>query len=480
MRDKTTTVSQSTIAGALRYGAERVPGLAYMLKATEVISPVGRRILIDQPWLTDGQAIVHALEDVSKIVNLQSAPEHKKHLDDIALQLMQLRDIPTTLRQLNLGQQLDDIGLYEIKQLALIADKVRHSLLEVGIDVVEIPDLTPVIELLDPEGQRVAHFYVYDSYSDRLRVLRRILEKCLASAPDEATDEYQQVMQEEDRIRAELSHTLISYSGVLADALERLGALDVLIAKAKLAQKWHLVIPEVGEETQDSILEGLYNPPIAEALSARCREYQPVDITIPAGVTVITGANMAGKSVTLQSVALAQAMMQYGYPVPCRYACITPVQDICLSIGDGQDASEGLSSFAAEMMVISEILRLASEGKHLLVLIDEPARTTNPIEGSALMHALLHQLAQAVHTRSIVTTHYDATDVSGRKLRVRGLRPEASQVAVNVENINKYIDYSLQPDDGEDPPYEAMRIAELLGVNEGLLIAARKYMKEKV
>ena len=35
-----------------------------------------------------------------------------------------------------------------------------------------LPDLEPVVNILDPEKMRIPHFYVYDAYSPELAALR--------------------------------------------------------------------------------------------------------------------------------------------------------------------------------------------------------------------------------------------------------------------------------------------------------------------
>ncbi len=89
-------------------------------------------------------------------------------------------------------------------------------------------------------------------------------------------------------------------------------------------------------------------------------------------------------------------------------------------IGDEQSELNGLSSFAAEMLNIQAIIAEARAGKKMLVLIDEPARTTNPHEGLAIANALI-DLLELLKVRALITTHYSGLKTSCRKLRVKGL-----------------------------------------------------------
>ena len=45
------------------------------------------------------------------------------------------------------------------------------------------------------------------------------------------------------------------------------------------------------------------------------------------------------------------------------------------------------------MLLINRAIISADSGSKVLMLVDEPARTTNPVEGTALVEALLSRLA---------------------------------------------------------------------------------------
>ena len=207
------------------------------------------------------------------------------------------------------------------------------------------------------------------------------------------------------------------------------------------------------------------------------KEFQPIDIDIPAKPTVITGANMAGKSVLLKTVALVQAMAQFGFYVPALSAKIVPVEKILISTGDGQDEMRGLSSFASEMLCVNAMIQSIEQGDKLLILIDELARTTNPDEGKAIVCGVIDFLLEkCVH--SLITTHY-AIDLKCRKLRVKGFIEHLHNEKITTQNINKFIDYSLEETSENEVPHEAIRIAEIIGVGEAFLHRVKKIVKQK-
>lgn len=435
----------------LRDLIDDVPGLADVAARMELLSGPGRRALYDLPWLDDPDAMERAQADAAQMLGRDTAGAER------ALTLV--RDITGTISRLGAGQTLDDIELFEVKALALACGQLRRWLEAEGVTAVQMPALEPVAELLDPEGTRLPHFYVYDAYDPRLRELRK------------RPDAFDQATEVEDEVRRRLSAQLRQWAEPLARALAGAAKTDILIAKAKLARVLGLSRPQTGDETS---YEGLFNPAVREQLRKAGAHYQAIDVAVARGCTVITGANMAGKSLTLKTLALAQAMAQLGFGVPARAARVAPVERVMVSMGDGQDERQGLSSFAAEMLRADRMLRQSSAPS--LLLFDEPARTTNPAEGAALVDALCARLAGSP-SRCVVTTHYGNLHAPCRRLRVRGFTTPPGAARLAPAEVGRHVDYSLAPDDGAEPPREALRIARLIGVDPALLDEAQKLLR---
>jgi DNA mismatch repair ATPase MutS len=166
---------------------------------------------------------------------------------------------------------------------------------------------------------------------------------------------------------------------------------------------------------------------------------------------------------------LAQTLFQYGFYVPASEAVTLCFDEITLCMGDQQDAARGLSSFASEILQVERIIQGIRAGKKWLVLMDELARTTNPVEGKAIVSALVDFLSQnGVH--ALITTHYEGVGSSCRRLRVKGFREDIlKDEPLTLKNINRYIDYSLVEETGDTPPREAFRIMRLLGIDAELV-----------
>ena len=199
--------------------------------------------------------------------------------------------------------------------------------------------------------------------------------------------------------------------------------------------------------------------------------YQPVDITLKPGVCLITGANMAGKTVLLKSIGSAQIMAQCGMFVPAEEAKVRLVEGVSTSIGDDQDEMNGLSSYASEIIKISNILSDCRQHE-LLVLIDEPARTTNPVEGKALVQAII-KILNTMNSFTLITTHYSQLGADCRRMRVKGFVEDLSDLPLTPQSINRFIDYSLTEDNSDDVPHEALRIASILRCDPEMISLAQ-------
>ena len=455
---------------------KEVPGLMFVVENMELMSSAGRRRMLEQKFLTDTDDLNWEQDAVALMCGRLRNQEYAHAATVLKHQLMQLHDLHTTLKGLESHFILDEVELFEIKNLAFLCTHSRKALAEMQVDdKFRLPDLTEVFDILDPDKTGIPNFYIYDSYDIRLAPIRKRMKE----ADDELMGE---LLAEQNEIQRQvivsLCDKLMPYAGRLLDALDQMAYIDFVLARSVLADQWGLMKPEI-QKCEDGIhpIQSLFNPRLKTHNENSGLRYQPVDIDIVKGVTLITGANMAGKTVLLKSVGLLQLMYQFGFPVPASSARIVPVDDVVFCIGDEQNEMKGLSSYASEITRISEILR-RSESERLMVLIDEPARTTNPIEGKALVQSLV-SIMETRNSITMITTHYSQLGTSCRRLRVKGFVETMSDIPVSAQNINDFIDYSLVPDDSDEVPHEALRIAELLDCYPALINQARNNLMNK-
>ena len=443
----------------LRDVIESPCGLRFAVDGLEMQSGFTRRWLLDMAMMTDAAEIAASYATLRRFADFVGRVD-KLHLDTLLFRLQGLKDIRTTIRNLRQHAVLDDIELFEVKHLALLATEVAGLLASHRLDdAAEIPALDKVIDILDPDGLKMAAFYVYDSYSEPLRDLRAQMRQ----HPERQDDLLVQASELENQVRQDLSVRLHPFADDISRAQTALAIIDLNLAKAMQMSHWGLSFPAASTDAV-SRYEGLFHPQVRQALERQGRHFQPVDISFGQEPTLITGANMGGKTVVLKALTLCQYLYQFGLGIPAAHAEIAVRDEIHFCIGDEQSIERGLSSFAAEMKRIDAVIKASRGHNRLLALVDEPARTTNPTEGAALVSALLRVLA-GKDLSLVITTHYDIEPGDARCLRVKGFS-------------DGEMDYRLiEVQDGE-APHEALSIARSIGIDSEWIDTAAGLLRE--
>ncbi|MGB3006211.1 MAG: hypothetical protein WBC06_06865, partial [Chitinophagaceae bacterium] len=375
--------------------------LRYIANALNFYSPLGRSKMLNQEFLTEAALIEEELHKTKNVLSFISNQQHKKNVSGIKEILHQVQDISGSLRNLQAGMTLDDIEFFEIKKFALLITELRETLQ--GYDIITLSDTEAAIKILDPENKRIPRFFIYDEYDENLIPLRKKLMQYGLSSEEKETLELN-ILVIEDRIREKLSASLVTCHKNLEQSFEAVAELDYLIAKADFFICKKLSRPMVSNTSTK--FTGLFNIEVQEILQKKGKVFQPVDIIIEASPCIITGANMGGKTVLLKSAALAQYLFQFGFYVPATAAEIVPVKKVMCSFENFSNIKSGLSSFATEIVTINDIIHHSKNKENILVLIDEPAQTTNPEEGVAIVSAIAEILSEN-KTRSLITTHYN-------------------------------------------------------------------------
>ena len=432
-------------------------GIRYMLDQLDLQSGYARRWLLDRPMMTSADEILAEYDRLHRFLAYVESLE-PPHLHTLLFKLQGLKDIRTTIKNLSQRVTLDDIELFEVKHLAILSTDVFHLLRAADMhEVVCVPDLEEVISILDPDGMKIATFYVYDSYCAELRELRNKIR--LHPEQEDLLFEANEI---EASVRADLCKKLFPYAAVIEQAQAALAQLDVILAKARQIQSIGLTIPGVSINGT-TCYKDLFHPQVKASLANDNRSFQPVDIQFDHTPTLITGANMGGKTVVLKTLTLCQYLFQFGFGIPASGAEIAVRDDVFFCIGDEQSIERGLSSFAAEMKNIDAVIKASRQNKKILALIDEPARTTNPTEGSALVEALIKVL-DGKDMSLVLTTHYDINPGHAHCLRVKGFEDGG-------------MNYTLVEVDGGEVPHEALNIAESLDIDRQWISEARRLLE---
>jgi hypothetical protein len=290
----------------------------------------------------------------------------------------------------------------------------------------------------------------------------------------------------EERVRIRLSALVRENAATLEAQCARLGELDVLIARARFAQRYDTIVPEIVTSATLAFEAARYLP-LATTLQTHGRRYEPVSLDL-AGAGVITGPNMGGKSAALRTCGFLAACVALGLPVPARNARLSLFEEITwlgATPSDEEDARAErglLSAFGAEIVELRAFFERGAQRP--LVLIDEFARTTSPREGRALLIALLERL-RTLGVCALATTHLSniAADAGVVHYVVAGLRELAPQAegAVDLDaalaQIADAMDYSIaRVAERALPRADAIDLAGILGLDAGLIARAREVL----
>lgn len=476
----------------ISYEQKKYTGLQYILNLLNPVSPYGKeavkRVKPFQP--NEKEKLEQELNEIEKIVLAFDAC--KMDLNRMEHIMSSMKDIHRSLEK-GMETSLHEIELFEIRQFLIALEELMRTFQSwnktVGLDSVCFYDISEALLLLDPEGKRVTGFYLYESYSKELKEIReskRQIEMKLRNAklPDEmdalTNDRRIQVVREEEeekKIRAILTDQLKKYREQIQNNCEAVGRLDFLLQKAKAAMQYTSVKPDITKDTLS--LEEAVNPEIAEHLQEEGKQFKRISIEMKAGVTVITGANMGGKSVALRTVALHILLAQYGFFVYAKKAQLPVFDYFHIIANEYESVKDGLSSFGGEIMELNKALCTLKEG-YGFFLFDEPARGTNPREGAALVQSVVKYLNKQ-QAMTLLATHYDhIAEFADAHYQVYGLKnmnPEHAFREMEEHNpkrnlavISKYMDYGIYRVSAEkECPKDAISICKLLGLDKNIL-----------
>lgn len=290
---------------------------------------------------------------------------------------------------------------------------------------------------------------------------------------------------EEFRVKKHLSSKISEYKSKFSELFDKLGTLDFFISKAEFAIAIGGIRPVLHSEDK-IIIRGGRHLKLEAILKEKVIPFSPISLCAEKGVTIITGANMGGKTVNLKLTGILAAMAQYGLFVPAEEFKTCLFEYIYFSIGDMQSINTGLSTFGSEISGMIEMLEYSH--RYGLILIDELARGTNPEEGYAISRAIVGFLKNS-NVIALFTTHFDGiTGEAGvRHFRVKGLSGvDFEKMKLNKNNeefsfdrILKLMDYTLEEATGHyEVPRDAINIARLMGMDEKILNYAEELLNE--
>lgn len=274
------------------------------------------------------------------------------------------------------------------------------------------------------------------------------------------------------RLFEELRDEVASHSSSLLSTSRALALADVIISFSKAARENDYVRPVV-DESQDLEIEAGRHPVVERVLPSD-ETFVPNDLILSEGkeqIALITGPNMAGKSVFIRQIALIALMAQAGSFVPAKRARIGVVDKIFTRVGASDNISAGESTFMVEMQEAANILNNATQRS--LVLLDEIGRGTSTFDGVSIAWSIVEYLHQnpVRSARTLFATHYhELNELSELYPRVKNFKADVREYGGKVVFLHKIVEGSADHSYG-------IHVAEMAGLPRAVTSRAKEILK---
>lgn len=288
----------------------------------------------------------------------------------------------------------------------------------------------------------------------------------------------EKVLSAEERsqlLEAELFETLREETAGYAEEIQELSAalaeLDCLQGFAEASYRHNYVRPDVTEEDRIDIRQGRH--PVVERTLPPDEPFIPNDILLDneqQQILIITGPNMAGKSIILRQAGLIVLMAQIGCFVPASEAEIGIVDKIFTRVGASDNLAAGESTFLVEMNEAANILNNATPDS--LVLLDEVGRGTSTFDGLSIAWSLAEYLhnQKEVAAKTLFATHYhELNELESLYERIKNYNVQVREHGGKVIFMRKLVR------GGADHSY-GIQVADMAGLPAAVIDRAREIL----
>lgn len=215
--------------------------------------------------------------------------------------------------------------------------------------------------------------------------------------------------------------------------------LDCLQSFAECADEYKYVRPQLNESDIIEIVDGRH--PVVERILPPGEKFTPNNCKLSSSdeqIIILTGPNMAGKSVYLRQIGLIVLMAQTGSFVPASSANIGLVDRIYTRVGASDNISAGESTFLVEMQEAANILNNATSKS--LILLDEIGRGTSTFDGISIAWAITEYLHENPNlaAKTLFATHYhELNEMATLFPRIKNFKVEVREYGDKVIFLHK-------------------------------------------
>jgi DNA mismatch repair protein MutS len=238
----------------------------------------------------------------------------------------------------------------------------------------------------------------------------RYITPDLKSYEDKILHAEEKIYELESQLFNEIRQTIAAETEAIQNNARLIAMLDCFVSFAECAEEYNYVKPELNEGDLINIVEGRH--PVVERILSPGEKYTSNSCLLNSTkdqVIILTGPNMAGKSVYLRQIGLIVLLAQIGSFVPAKQAVIGVVDRIFTRVGASDNITAGESTFLVEMQEAANILNNATCKS--LILLDEIGRGTSTFDGISIAWAITEYLhentdASGGGPKTLFATHY--------------------------------------------------------------------------
>lgn len=230
-----------------------------------------------------------------------------------------------------------------------------------------------------------------------------------------------------------------SASLAIQENAQLIAMLDCFQSLADCAEEYSYVKPLIDESDVIEIIDGRH--PVVERILPPGEKFTPNSCKLSSSenqIIILTGPNMAGKSVYLRQVGLIVLMAQIGSFVPAKEARIGLVDRIFTRVGASDNIASGESTFLVEMQEAANILNNATSKS--LILLDEIGRGTSTFDGISIAWAITEYLHDYpnLNAKTLFATHYhELNEMAQLFPRIKNYKVEVREFGDKVIFLHK-------------------------------------------
>ncbi len=294
----------------------------------------------------------------------------------------------------------------------------------------------------------------------------------LKTYEDKILNAEEKIIELESQLFSEIRLEAASEAEAIQLNAKLIAMLDCYISLAECADQYNYVKPVLDESDNIEIVDGRH--PVVERILKPGEKFTPNNCHLnntDSQIIILTGPNMAGKSVFIRQIGLIVLLAQMGSFVPAKSARIGLTDKIFTRVGASDNITAGESTFLVEMQETANILNNATEKS--LILLDEIGRGTSTFDGISIAWAVteyLHDYPE-VSAKTLFATHYhELNEMATLFPKIKNFKVEVREYGDKVIFLHKVTA------GGADYSY-GIQVAQMAGLPEFVTNRAKQILE---